>query len=320
MLDPQARTFLDQLAASGRPPLHELPPAEAREAATGLTASLGGPPEQVAEVRELSIPGPAGTIPARLYVPAGTKPLPVLVYYHGGGFVIGSLDGWDPVMRSLANASGCAIVSVDYRLAPENKFPAAVDDAYAAVEWVAREAASLGADPSRVAVGGDSAGGNLAAVVSILARDRKGPKIAFQLLVYPTTEQDYTRSSHVKYGENHFLTSDMMHWFLGNYTTPETIGDWRVQPLRAESLRNLPPAHIIVAECDPLHDEGEAYGERLRAEGGTATFVRYPGMIHGFFTFPAALDQGRQAINDAGAALRTALAGAPADAVGAATS
>lgn len=319
MLDPQARTFLDQLAAAGRPPLHELPPEQAREAATGLTASLGGPPEDVAEVRELSIPGPAGTIPARLYVPAGTKPLPVLVYYHGGGFVIGSLDGWDPVMRSLANASGCAIVSVDYRLAPENKFPAAVDDAYAALEWVAREAASLGADSNRLAVGGDSAGGNLAAVVSLLARDRKGPKIAFQLLVYPTTEQDYTRASHVAYGENHFLTSDMMHWFIGNYTTPETIGDWRVQPLHAESLRNLPPAHIIVAECDPLHDEGEAYGERLRAEGGTATLVRYPGMIHGFFTFPAALDQGRQAISDAGAALRTALA-APASPVGAATS
>jgi acetyl esterase len=317
MLDPQARAFLDQLAASGQPQLHEMPPAAAREAATGLTAQLGGPPEEVAEVRTLAIPGPGGTIPARLYIPAGTKPLPALVYYHGGGFVIGSLDGWDPVMRSLANASGCAVVSVDYRLAPEHKFPAAVDDAYAALTYVAREAASLGIDPARIAVGGDSAGGNLAAVVSILARDGNGPKIAFQLLVYPTTEQNYERSSFKKYGENHFLSIDMMHWFIGHYTTPETIGDWRVQPLKAESLRNLPPAHIIVAECDPLHDEGEAYGERLRAEGGTATFVRYAGMIHGFFTFPAALDQGRQAIVDAGAALRAALGATASSAVGA---
>jgi len=318
MLDPQARAFLDQLASSGQPQLHEMPPEAAREAATGLTAQLGGPPEEVAEVRSLAIPGPAGTIPARLYIPAaGAKPLPALVYYHGGGFVIGSLDGWDPVMRSLANAGGCAVVSVDYRLAPEHRFPAAVDDAYAAFEYVAQQAGALGIDPKRIAVGGDSAGGNLAAVVSILARDKGGPKIAFQLLVYPVTDQNFERSSYKKYGENHFLSLDMMRWFFGHYTSGETIGDWRVQPLHAESLRNLPPAHIIVAECDPLHDEGEAYGERLRAEGGTVTFVRYPGMIHGFFTFPAALDQGRQAIADAGAALRSALGAAASSAVGA---
>jgi acetyl esterase len=150
-----------------------------------------------------------------------------------------------------------------------------------------------------------------------LARDKGGPKIAFQLLVYPTTDQNFERASFKKYGENHFLSIDMMRWFFGHYTTGETIGDWRVQPLHAESLRNLPPAHIIVAECDPLHDEGEAYGERLRAEGGTVTFVRYPGMIHGFFTFPAALDQGRQAIADAGAALRAALGAKASSAVGA---
>jgi len=244
MLDPQARAFLDQLAVPGQPQMHELPPEQAREIATQLTAQLGGPPEGVAEVRNLSIPGPAGTIPARLYVPAGTKPLPVLVYYHGGGFVIGSLDGYDPVMRSLANAGGCAVVSVDYRLAPEHKFPAAVDDSYAALEWVAREAPSLGCDGDRLAVGGDSAGGNLAAVVSILARDGKGPKIAFQLLIYPATEQDFDRPSYLKYGEDHFLTNDMMRWFFAHYTTPETV-NWRVNPLRAGSLRDLPPAHII---------------------------------------------------------------------------
>lgn len=295
--------------------MHELPPEQAREIATQLTAQLGGPPERVAEVRNLSIPGPGGTIPARLYVPAGTKPLPVLVYYHGGGFVIGSLDGYDPVMRSLANAGGCAVVSVDYRLAPEHKFPAAVDDSYAALEWVAREAPSLGCDGDRLAVGGDSAGGNLAAVVSILARDGKGPKIAFQLLIYPATEQDFDRPSYLKYGEDHFLTNDMMRWFFAHYTTPETVKDWRVNPLRAGSLRDLPPAHIIVAECDPLHDEGELYAERLRAEGNRAAFVRYPGMIHGFFTFPAAMDQGRKAIADAGAALREALGARPARAV-----
>ena len=308
MLDPQARAFLDQLAASGQPQLHELPPEIAREGATALTAQMGGPPEDVAEVRALDIPGAAGTIPARLYVPTGTKPLGIVVYFHGGGFVIGSLDGWDPVMRSLANASGCAIVSVDYRLAPEHKFPAAVDDAYAALEWVSRHAASLGADATRLAVGGDSAGGNLAAVVSILARDRKGPSIALQLLVYPVTDRDFDRPSYRTYGEGHFLSSDMMKWFFANYATPETESDWRMQPLRAESLADLPPAHVMVAECDPLHDEGHAYAERLRAHGVHVTFVEYPGMIHGFFTFPAVIDGGRKAIADAGAVLREALA------------
>ena len=317
MLDPQARAFLDQMAAAGGPQLHELPPEVAREAVTGLTAQLGGPPEDVAEVRDLAIPGPAGTIPARVYVPSGATPLPVLVYYHGGGFVVGSIDGWDPIMRSLANASGCAVVSVDYRLAPEHKFPAAIDDAYAALEWVAREAGSFGGDPARLAVGGDSAGGNLAAVVSILARDRSGPKIALQLLVYPLTDQDFSRASYAKYGENHFLSLDMLRWFSAHYTTPETADDWRIKPLNAASLRDLPPAHIIVAECDPLHDEGEAYAERLRAEGNAVTFVRYPGMIHGFFTFPAALDQGRQAIADAGTVLRTTFVRTGAQPVGA---
>jgi acetyl esterase len=319
MLDPQARAFLDQMAASGQPQLHELPPPVAREAASGLTAQLGGPPEEVAEVRDLAIPGPAGTIPARLYVPSGTKPLPVVVYYHGGGFVIGDVAGWDPVMRSLANASGCAVVSVDYRLAPEHPFPAAIDDAYAALAWVGANAASLGADASRIAVGGDSAGGNLAAVVSILARDRGGPKIGLQLLVYPVTDRDFTRASYQKYGENHFLSRDMMAWFFMHYGAPETPIDWRVRPLLAESLRDLPPAHIIVAECDPLHDEGIAYGERLRAEGGTATVVDYEGMIHGFFTFPAALDRGRRAIADAGAALRSAFGLSAVHAVGGAS-
>jgi acetyl esterase len=308
MLDPQARAFLDQLAAAGRPQLHELPPEVARAGASEMTAQLGGPPEAVEVVRELAIPGPAGNIPARLYVPAGAAPRPVLVYYHGGGFVIGSLDGWDPVMRSLANASGCAIVSVDYRLAPEHPFPAAVDDAYAAFEWVAANAAgAFGGDPNRLAVGGDSAGGNLAAVVSLLARDRSGPPIALQLLVYPATDQDFSRSSHQQFGTDHFLTIDMMRWFSAHYTGGGPTEDWRIHPLKATSLAGLPPVHVIVAECDPLHDEGVAYAERIRAEGGVATVVDYPGMIHGFFTFPAALTQGRQAIEDAGAALRESL-------------
>jgi acetyl esterase len=308
MLDPQARAFLDQMAASGGPQLHEMPPEQAREAATGLTAQLGGPPEALADVRDITIPTADGEVAARLYVPEGTKPLPILVYFHGGGFVIGSVAGWDPVMRSLANAGGCAIVSVDYRLAPEHKFPAAIDDAYAAVTWVSHNAASLGADATRLAVGGDSAGGNLAAVVSLLARDRKGPYIGFQLLVYPVTDRDFTRSSYRAYGENHFLSLDMMNWFFENYATASDQDDWRIRPLRATSLSDLPPAHVIVAECDPLHDEGIAYAERLRTEGGTVALVDYPGMIHGFFTFPAALDAGRQAIQDAGAALRAALA------------
>jgi acetyl esterase len=310
MLDPQARKFLDLLAASGRPPLNEVTPQQARDGSEAMSLVTAGPPVAVAEVRDLAIPGPAGTIPARLYVPAGTAPLPVVVYYHGGGFVIGNIAGWDSVLRLLANDSGCAIVSVDYRLAPENKFPAAVDDAYAALEWVAREAATLGVDPNRIAVAGDSAGGNLAAVVTLLARDRSGPRLAFQLLVYPATDQATNRSryaSYQQYGDGYFLTKELMTWFNDQYASPDTRGDWRMQPLYADSLRGLPPAHVIVAECDPLADEGAAYAQRLRAEGVSVTFVSYPGMIHGFFTFPAVLDAGRRAIADAGAVLREAL-------------
>jgi acetyl esterase len=314
MLDPQSRGLLDQMAASGQPPLHQLPPDIARQAIDAVGKQLGGPPESVAVVRDLTIPGPGGPIAGRLYIPIQGPPPPVVIYFHGGGFVVGSVEGWDSVLRALANASGCAVVSVDYRLAPEHPFPAAVDDAYATLEWVAREAASLGIDGSRIAVAGDSAGGNLAAVVSLLARDRNGPKIALQLLVYPAVAE-FSRSKHAsyeKYGENHFIDKDMIRWFGEQYVPPNSKGDWRIEPLHADSLRDLPPAHVIVAECDPLADEGALYADRLRAEGGTATFVSYPGMLHGFFTFPAVFDQGRQAISDAGAVLREALTASPA--------
>jgi acetyl esterase len=311
MIDEEARAFLEKMAASGQPLINELAPPEARAMVDEIASQLGGPLEEVAEVRELEIPGPAGTIPARMYVPGRTKPFPILVYFHGGGWVVGSLNGWDSVMRTLTNASGCIVVSVDYRLAPEHKFPAAVDDAYAATKWIAENAASLGADPARLAVGGDSAGGNLAAVVTQLARGHSGPKIAFALLIYPAVDYDFLRASYAAYGEDHFLTMDMIRWFLGHYLTPEAENSTLLRPIKAAPLRELPPTHIICAECDPLYDEGAAYANRLEAEGVPVTFVRYEGTIHGFFTFPAALTKGRDAIADAGAALAAALGAKP---------
>ena len=308
MLDPQARVLLDQMSAPGQPGLHELSPRQAREAVDQLNVSLGGPPAVLPEIRDLLIPGPVGTIPARLYRPAGTTPMPALVYFHGGGFVTGSLSGWEAMLSTLARESGCAIVSVAYRLAPEHKFPAGHEDAYAATAWVSRESQALGLDPARLAVGGDSAGGNLAAVVAILARDRGEPAIAFQLLIYPLADQDYRSESSRRYGEGHFITVAGIRWFFEQYTTPETYDDWRVHPLRAPSLADLPPAHVVVAECDPLHDEGVRYAERLGAEAAAVTLAEYPGMIHPFLSFPAVLDQARTALADIAVVLGDALA------------
>jgi acetyl esterase len=234
------------------------------------------------------------------------------VYFHGGGWVTGNVDAYDPTCRSLANAAGCVVVSVDYRLAPEHKFPAAPEDCYAAVQWVAASAAEFGGDPSRLAVGGDSAGGNLAAVVSHMARDRGGPPLAFQLLVYPVTDHHFGTVSYQQNGDGYLLTRDSMVWFWNHYLEKEADGTSPLaSPLRCTNLANLPPAFVITAEFDPLRDEGEAYGKCLTSAGVATTVKRYDGMIHGFFSL-GVFDQGRQAIKDAAAALQNAFARVPA--------
>jgi acetyl esterase len=243
----------------------------------------------------------------RIYIPAGCGPFPVLVWFHGGGWVVGDLETADGTARRLTAQAGCVVVSVDYRLAPEARFPAAPEDCYAAAQWVAGNAESINADPGRIAVGGDSSGGNLAAVVSLMARDRGGPSLAFQLLVYPVTARDFDTGSYQQNGEGFALTTDAMKWYWDLYLRDDAdASDQHAAPLLAKDLSGLPPALVITAEFDPLRDEGEAYARRLQAAGVTATQSRYDGMIHGFFGMPAFLDQGRRAVAEASAALKVA--------------
>jgi acetyl esterase len=303
-LDPQAQAVLDQLAALGIPDFTTLEPQAARQLSNVLPPS----PPEVASVQDRKVPGPAGEIPVRVYTPEGSAPFPGLVYFHGGGFVICGLDSHDGVCRELANESGCVVVSVDYRMAPEARFPAAPEDCYAATCWVAENAGEVGVDALRLAVGGDSAGGNLAAVVSLMARDRSGPALRHQLLVYPVTDCSFSTASYLENAEGYMLTREMMEWFWGHYLGSEGDGTHAyASPLRAEKLSGVPPAHLITAEFDPLRDEGEAYAERLRAAGVAVTGKRYDGVIHGFFSMSDAIDAGRAAIREAGREMRLAL-------------
>ena len=306
-LDPQARAVLDQMAEAGGPPINELSVNEARQASAALTA-MQGFPEPVGNVEDRMLPGPGGDIPVRIYVPCGKGPFPVLLYFHGGGWVIGDIESSDGLCRILTNAVGCIVVSVDYRLAPEHPFPAAADDAYHATLWVAMNASSFGGDPSRIAVCGDSAGGNLAAVVTQIARDRGKPAICFQLLIYPVTDAACDSPSYSENAEGYFLTKDAMQWFWNHYVRNNADRSHPyASPLRARTLAGLPAALVITAEFDPLRDEGERYAEGLRAAGTPVEFTRYEGMIHGFFAMSAVIDQGRTAIQQSAAALRAAL-------------
>lgn len=307
-LEPQAQAFLEQLAAAGAPPLHELSVAEARQVIVELLRTQGDP-EPVGAVAERMIPGAGGEMPTRIYIPYGTGPFPVLVYFHGGGWVIGNLEAYDATCRALTNAAGCLVVAMEYRLAPEHKFPAAPEDCYAATCWVAANAAAIGGDPRRIAVGGDSAGGNLATVVAQRARDHGGPALVYQLLVYPVTNYGYDTASYRENADGYLLTRDAMVWFWNHYLRSAADGDNPLaSPLRANDLRGLPPAMVLTAEFDPLRDEGETYAMRLQEAGVPVTLKRYAGTIHGFFSLGAVLDQGKQAIADAAAALRTIFA------------
>jgi acetyl esterase len=312
MLHPQARGLLDFMVARGVPATHTLPAAEARAFYRERRSVTQPAPSAVAEVRELGAPGPGGgTIPLRLYRPMGSQAadvLPVLVYYHGGGWVIGDLDTHDVLCRELCNGSGCAVVAVDYRLAPEHRFPAAVDDALAATRWVRQEAASLGIDPGRLAVGGDSAGGNLAAVISIMARDAGDLPIAFQLLIYPGTDMRRGHASHTTNGKGYLLEADTITYFHDHYITDVAQDlDWRASPLLHKDLSKLPPALVITAGFDPLRDEGLEYADTLAAAGNRATYVCFERQIHGFITMGKVLDEANAAVGLCAAELRRAL-------------
>jgi acetyl esterase len=305
-LDPQVKAFLDQMA--GMPTLDSLSVADARAALLQLAAMQGTPAASV-RTADHRIPGPACDIPVRVYTPPGRGPYPALVYFHGGGWVVGGIETHDGLCRDLATGVPAVVVSVDYRLAPEHRFPAAADDALAATRWVAAHAAELGADPRRLAVGGDSAGGNLSAVTALRARDERGPALGFQLLVYPVTDGSMDYPSYRENAEGYFLTRTMMEWFWSHYVPdPAARRHPHASPLRAESLRGLPPALVITAEFDPLRDEGEAYGARLREAGVAVEHTRYDGMVHGFFGMKVLIAQAAAAVDQAAAALRRALA------------
>lgn len=308
-LDPQTKTLLEQMALA--PAWYELPLDEVRKQRVLLAPTMNGAPEAVRKVENRRIAGPAGEIPIRIYTPEGTSPFPILIYFHGGGWVLSNLDTHDMLCRKFTNRIGCIVVSVDYRLAPEHKFPAAVEDSYAAVQWVAENAHTFGGDPSRIAVSGDSAGGNLSAVVTLLARNLHGPSLAYQFLIYPATDyfgDAIKRSSYRENGDGYFLTITGIERFLDHYLVKEEDGkDMRFAPLRAESLKDLPPALIITAEYDPLRDEGELYAQRLREAGVPVTLLRYDGMIHGFFTMSGVIDKANLAIDEASAIVREAL-------------
>jgi acetyl esterase len=305
-LDPQARQVLDQMAALGLPPTHTVSPQQARENMRNRPR-VDGP--EVAKVEDRSVSWRDAEVPVRIYTPAGTGPFPILIWCHGGGMVVGDLDTADPTARHLTVQAGCVTVSVDYRLAPETKFPGACDDCYAAAVWASDNAASIQGDASRMAVGGDSAGGNLAAVVAQMARDRANPDLAFQLLVYPMTSLDFETPSYVDNADGYLLTRDSMKWYWDQYlgASDDPNHPYAV-PSRAGSFKNLPPALVITAEFDPLRDEGEAYAKSLEADGVPTTHSRYDGMIHGFFGMSGAVDKAGQAVSEAAAAMKKTFA------------
>lgn len=309
-LDPLLKAFLDQMAAQPAPKMWEMEPPAGREAMAALMQLVGPKDVPIGKVSNLAIPGPAGDIPARVYTPvaAGGEPLPTLVFFHGGGFVIGSVETHDGLSRMLANDSACRVISVDYRMAPEHKFPAAVEDAFAAVAWIEKHAAELGVDANRLAVGGDSAGGNLAAVVAHMARDAGAPKLAFQLLLFPVTEIDADTVSRREFAEGYFLEGQTLEWFFDHYLGADADrSDPKASPLLAAKFTALPPAYIMVAGFDPLHDEGVAYAEKLRDAGVPVTLDDYPEMVHDFIYLQAVLPQAAEALGSAAKAVKAAL-------------
>jgi acetyl esterase len=307
-LDPEAAAFLKQAADAGAPPLGSLPVADTRALIQALFLGAG-PREPIRKVENRVVEENGVKIPVRIYTPEGGSALPILIYYHGGGFVIGDCETYDIACRGLANGAGCIVVSVEYRLAPEHKFPTPAEDCYAAACWIAGHAAEIGGDASRLAVGGDSAGGNLSAVVAQMARDRRGPAIAFQLLIYPVTEYGANTPSAKANAEGYLLTKAAMDWFWGHYlSNPADGAKPYASPLRATDFTRLPPALVITAEFDPLRDEGIAYAQKLQQAGVKVKHSDYLGMIHGFFTLGHVLARTKDVQSEINGELRKAFA------------
>ena len=306
-LDPQVQELLARAEADPTPPLERLRPADARRNMRRLAEGLPRP-QGLAAVTDLSVAGGAGPLPARAYVPPGDGPFPGLVWFHGGGWVIGDLETHDTLCRHLALTAACVVVSVGYRLAPEHPFPAAVEDAQASTVWVSRHADELGIDPARLAVGGDSAGGNLAAVAARLARDRRAPPLGWQLLVYPITDCDLDTPSYRDNATGRLLTRAGMEWFWSHYIPdPVARKHPHASPLRAARLARVAPAFVLTAEYDPLRDEGEAYARRLIAAGVACRLERYDGMVHGFLRRTDGLDRAHIALRQISDEMRRAL-------------
>lgn len=308
-LDPKARAFIDQLDATGLFNIDATPLPELRAMVDNMSA-MQSEKEEVGKVDDRHIQGPAGAIPVRIYTPAGKGPFPIVVFFHGGGWVFGSPDSHDATCRALTNAVPAVVVSVHYRLAPEHPFPAAADDAYAAAQWAADHASAINGEARRLAVAGDSAGGNLAAVVSLMARDRGGPKLAQQVMIYPVTNASFDTVSYLENGNGYFLTRDMMMWFWNHYApSPVARSHAYASPLRANDLSGVAPAFVLTAEYDPLRDEGEAYATRLREAGVPTQLRRYDGMFHGFFGMTSLFPQSKEAMSEVAEKLRRGLGG-----------
>lgn len=303
-LDSEVQRWLQQLATAQLPPVETLPVDEARRQMREATEPLETG-EMVHRMEDRVVSGPLGPIPVRVYDPGVPGQHPVLVYFHGGGWVLGSIETHDCLCRCLANAAGVKVISVEYRLAPEHRYPAAAEDAYAAVCAVAADGPSFGIDPARIVVGGDSAGGNLAAVVALMARDRRGPSLRGQVLIYPVLDYDFDTNSYLQYIDGYFLTRDAMMWFWDQYVPEaERRNEPYAAPLRAKDVSQLPPALIVAAECDPLRDEAAAYARRLRAAGNQVTYLCYPGMIHGFVRRLKFWKAGREALAEIAQTIR----------------
>jgi len=309
-LHPQTQGLVDAMARMNLIPPDKLSVEQAREQFRRSRIPFVAPAEQVDSAKDATIPGPGGGLRIRMYRPLGSRSdelLPGLVYFHGGGWVFGDLDSHDPLCRELCNLARCAVVAVDYRLAPENRFPAAVEDAISAIRYVAQHAIALGIDGARLAAGGDSAGGNLAAVAALTFRDQGGPELKLQVLVYPVTDFSMEAPSYTRIANGFTFSKERMSYFRGLYLRgPEDAANWRASPLKAKDLSRLPSALLIAAGHDPLVDEGKAYADRLAAAGVPVTYTRYDGMVHGFVSMAGAIDAGHTAIAEAATALKRA--------------
>ena len=303
-LDPDVKALVDAMAANDGPALSDLTPEEARATYRAMGAMLEAVDIPIGQVEDRTV---ANDVPVRIYTPvAGSGVLPVIVFFHGGGWVIGDLDTHDAVCRALANESHAKVVAVDYRLAPEHRYPAALEDCYSVVQWVEKQASEINVDPNRIAVAGDSAGGNLAACVCLKSRDEKGPAVGFQLLIYPVIDQAATSGSRSEFAEGYFLEQTTMRWFSDHYMGSADWSEPLASPLHAADHSNLPPAFVITAGYDILRDEGKAYADALAQAGVDVTYKDFSGMIHGFFNMQGAVGVAREAIKEAGQAVEAA--------------